>query len=117
MALAPRAEYHGRRRWQQAKKETHSTQFNKGTVAIPCKDADVLGRHIRNSLHLLMFLQARDYRKKSGQRLQIYSERLFGFLFFLLKMSARENALPQAPHKQQSRAYEQPPNVDMQQHV
>ena len=37
--------------------------------------ADVLGRHIRNSLSLSMFLQARDYKKKSRQRLQIYSER------------------------------------------
>ena len=81
MALAPRAEYHGRRRGQQAKKVTHCTEFNKGTVAIPCKDADVLGRHIRNSLYLLMFLQARDYRKKSGQRLQIYSEDYLVFFF------------------------------------
>ena len=81
MALAPRAEHHGRRRWLQVKKETHSTEFNKGTVAIPCKDADVLGRHIRNSLYLLMFLQARDYRKKSGQRLQIYSEDYLVFFF------------------------------------
>ena len=43
--------------------------------------------------------------------------KIIWFSFFLLKMSARENALPQAQHKQQSRAYEQPPNVDMQQHV